>query len=159
MKKYQVTSKEADLYLDNTYSSQIYKSAEEFITMQNKFKEIIMQKGISGDDDYNIMLYKNSRTEYESNKLFDIAVEETGRSLWTEEAWHNPDCHKICPLCNICDKKLISINNNEFCYGQIYMNIPYELPKQQKYEILSEMYYFAIMEFINCCNIENECTL
>ena len=46
MKKYQVTSKEADLYLDNTYSSQIYKSAEEFIAMQNKFKEIIMQNGI-----------------------------------------------------------------------------------------------------------------
>lgn len=60
MKKCQVTSKEADLYLDNTYSSQIYKSAEEFITMQNKFKEIIMQKGISGDDDYNIMLYKTA---------------------------------------------------------------------------------------------------
>lgn len=159
MGKHQVTSKEADLYLDNKYSSQIYKSAEEFSAMQNKFKIIIMQKGIAGNYDYNIMLYKNSRTEYESNKLFDEAVEETGRSLWTKEAWHNPDCHKICPLGSICNKKLISINNIQFCYGQIYMNIPYELPKQQKYEILSEIYYFAIVEYINCCNIENECML
>ena len=52
MKKNIISSKEADLYLDNTYSSVIYKSSEEFISMQNKFKKILMTDGIPQDFDY-----------------------------------------------------------------------------------------------------------
>lgn len=159
MKKNSITSEEADSYLDNTYSSKIYKSSEEFISMQNKFKEIIINEGIAGDYDYNIMLYKNTRIEYESNKLFDIAVEKTGYLLWSGIAWHNKNCHKYCPLGSICDKKLISINNSQFCYGQIYIDIPYKISEQKKYELLSKIYYFAITEYIKKCDIKNDCTL
>lgn len=159
MKKYNVTPKEADLYLDNTYSFKVYKSSEEFIYMQNKFKEIIMHEGIAEDYDYNIMLYRNARTEYESNRLFDMAVEKTGYSLWSGAAWHNANCHKQCPLSSICNKNLFSIDNKLFCYGQVYIDIPYSLPNQKKYEILSEIYYFAIVQYINQCDIKNDCEL
>ena len=157
MKKNIISSKEADLYLDNTYSSVIYKSSEEFISMQNKFKKILMTDGIPQDFDYNIMLYKCAREEYESSRLFDIAAEKIGHSLWSGMAWHDKNCHKLCPLGTVCDKKLFSIGNDKFCYGQIYLDIPYKIAEQKKYEIMSKIYYFIIVEYIKLCNVKNDC--
>lgn len=159
MEKNIVTSEEADLYLDNTYSSIIYESSEEFLSMQNKFKEIIMNEGISRDYDYNIMLYKSAREEYESNKLFEMSVKKIGYSLWSGMAWHNKNCHKYCPLGSICDKRFYFIGNDKFCYGQIYIDVPYKISEQEKYEFLSKIYYFAIVEYIHQCDIKNDCIL
>lgn len=56
----------------------------------------------------------------EGQLLFDVAEKKFGRNLWRSDAWKNTKCKKRCPFGNICKKQLVQIEDELFCYGQLY---------------------------------------
>ena len=156
-----ISEKEANLYLDNTYCSIIYKTKEEFIKVQNELKLIIMNYGKNDDSEFNEWLYKTERSMKESSILFKIASETQGKYLWLGKAWRNAECNKICPWGTICgntvyDHKFTTIDGEKYCYGQIEVDLPYQLPHDQKYEIMSEVWEFIYTGYIHLCQFEND---
>ena len=57
----------------------------------------------------------------ENYMLFKLAVDKIGRKLWSNKAWHNKTCRRRCPFGDICRKRLIEIEGELFCYGQLYI--------------------------------------
>lgn len=165
MPKYVLSAKEAEKYLDNTYSSRIYASQEEFIEVQNELKKILMKQGRKGDTEHqteyeiNSDLYRFERSLRESCFLFEKAVEGIKESLWQGEAWRNPNCRKTCPYGTACNKKHTTIDGENYCYGQIQIDIPYKLSKRKKYEIMSEMWFFVFVHYIELHIVTNDKTL
>lgn len=56
----------------------------------------------------------------ESEMLFEKVAKKFGTKLWKGHAWENKTCRRNCPFGCICKKYCIKIENDIFCYGQLY---------------------------------------
>lgn len=55
----------------------------------------------------------------EGSRLFSIAVNKFGTKLWKNQAWKKSNCSKKCPFGSMCEKYLVKIDTEKFCYGQL----------------------------------------
>ncbi|MDR0248941.1 MAG: hypothetical protein LBI44_04705 [Oscillospiraceae bacterium] len=155
---------EAEKYLDNSYSSQIYSSESEFIKVQKQLKKYLLENGdtrCNGTEGWedNAFIYACKRGHIESGILFDKAVANAGRALWSREARKDSRCREVCPFGVACDKKHISIDGQTYCYGQVYIDIPRKLSEEEKYEVMCDMWAFVFEGYIHTQNIVNDMKL
>ena len=160
--KYCLTLKEAKKYIDNTYSSQVYDSEEEFRARQTELIEILRKKGIREDtyeytaDEWNLWIYADNRYNKESQILFNKAAEKISKSFWKDEAWKNPKCHETCPYGSACDKEHIIIDDETYCYMHIWLGlIEFKTwERESKHSIMcDEVYCFACFY---TCEVSND---
>lgn len=55
----------------------------------------------------------------EGAALFKLVAQKIGFKLWKEKAWKNKTCRKKCPLGESCRKRLLIIDGQKYCIGQL----------------------------------------
>lgn len=68
---------------------------------------------------YEYVLEKNKT---EGQMLFNYVRKNGADKLWAGKAWQNKTCKRICSYGEFCKKRVVSINENKMCYGQLLYN-------------------------------------
>ena len=85
---------------------------------KEKILELILSdKPNDIDSDYQMYILMT-----EGSLLFDKAAKKFGDKLWQSKAWKNKTCKRRCPFGDVCRKYLVKIDNECFCYGQLYFS-------------------------------------
>lgn len=148
-------------YNNAQYNEVIYDDIDTFRKVTHSYIQKVAENGKLGDDEWNQNIFDYELERYEAERLFDKAVEKLGKPLWNSEAWRNPECQKYCPFCDICNKQLYELDNDKYCVGQLYIDIPYHIDEtsdlySQIYDAGSLFLYFGKASFINTEKIIGE---
>lgn len=57
----------------------------------------------------------------EGERLISLVREKFGVKLWKGKAWKQKSCKKTCPYGDVCTKTLLKIDDERFCFGQLYL--------------------------------------
>ena len=57
----------------------------------------------------------------EGERLISLVREKIGVKLWTGKAWKQKGCKKTCPYGDVCTKTLLQIDDDRFCFGQLFL--------------------------------------
>lgn len=109
------------------YRQLIYKNPAEIKNLEKKCWDNVVKSypvELNIDDESRKQIlehdYNSSVIFAEGQMLFELAAQKFGNKLWSGNAWKNKSCRTICPLGNMCKKNLVQIDNECFCYGQLY---------------------------------------
>lgn len=144
--------------MNDFYENLIYSNNEEKEKIRKSFEDDIKKNRsdqITENWPLDVLVFYDVM-QYESKKLFDIATDKFGKSLWESKAWRLQNCEDECPFgaCTRiykhktgCDKKLFEFDGQKYCYGQIYINLP-NLNQEKKTELLKNLIMFISCDFL-----------